>query len=204
MKDRNSTKKLIQIALLSCVGTLLMIWQVSFPSAPFLKIEISDVPVLIGTFSMGPAAGAAILLIKNLLFAVIKFCPDELIGLPMNFISTLVLLLVASWFYNRRKCWQSALLGLSLGMIASTAVMIPVNMFITPIYLRVFAPHFPIPRGRDLLTFILATVVPFNAVKGILNVTLTFLVYKRVSALLRPGEEMEMPVGVRAGTARSR
>ena len=64
---------MVQVAMLGAAAVVLMFFDIPLPFAPsFYKIDLSEVPVLIGAFAMGPLAGAAIELIKILLNLVMK------------------------------------------------------------------------------------------------------------------------------------
>ena len=71
-KTRNKIRTMAQIGMLSAIATVLMLFEIPLPFAPsFYEIDFSEVPILIGSFAMGPLAGAAIELIKILLnFAI--------------------------------------------------------------------------------------------------------------------------------------
>ena len=66
-------RTLALVGMLSAVAVVLMTFDIPLPFAPtFYKIDFSEVPVLIGCFTMGPLAGVGIELIKNLLHIVIS------------------------------------------------------------------------------------------------------------------------------------
>ena len=63
-KKRISTKVIAQIGVLGAIAMVLMLFDIPLPFAPtFYKIDFSEVPVLIGAFTMGPVAGALIELV---------------------------------------------------------------------------------------------------------------------------------------------
>ena len=67
------TRTMIQIAMLSAVAAVLMLFDFALPFAPgFYKLDFSEVPVLIGSFAMGPFAGACIEFTKILLNLVMN------------------------------------------------------------------------------------------------------------------------------------
>jgi riboflavin transporter len=190
MRDNSLIKKLLQISLLSSIGSLLMLWQLPYPGAPgILQFDISKVPVLVGGFALGPWAGLSVLVLKNIIFLVIKFSPKEMIGIPMNTMYGAVLVLTASFIYQRRKTLNNAVLSIFSGIVTSTLVMIPANYFALPLFMRIFTPAAPIPAPEKIVEMIIFAVIPFNALSGTINGIITFLVYKRVGKFLRePGE----------------
>ena len=71
-QSRISVRTLVNIAMLAAISIILMLFEIPLPFAPsFYEIDFSEVPVLIGAFAMGPAAGAAIELVKILLNFVV-------------------------------------------------------------------------------------------------------------------------------------
>ena len=60
--------KLTMIAMLSAIAFVLMFLEFSVPiMPPFIKMDLSDLPALLGAFAMGPVSGVMICLIKNLM-----------------------------------------------------------------------------------------------------------------------------------------
>ena len=187
---RNNLKQLMQITLLSTVGALLMLLQLPYPGAGWLKFDLSDIPALIGGCALGPWVGLAIVAFKNFLFVLLKFSPHELLGIPMGIVSSGTLVLVTSFLYKKTKTQRNALFSVVIGIIASVLIMIPANYYILPLFMKWFMPNIPIPTSKQILFMILYFVIPFNAIKGILNGSLTFLIYKRVASFLRPGGDI--------------
>ena len=67
------TRMMVQIAMLTAVAEVLMLFDFPLPFAPsFYKIDLSEVPILIGCFAMGPAAGIIIEAMKILLNFIIS------------------------------------------------------------------------------------------------------------------------------------
>ena len=54
--------------ILSAIATVLMMLSFSVPFMPsFIKLDFSELPALIASFSMGPMSGVMVCLIKNLI-----------------------------------------------------------------------------------------------------------------------------------------
>ena len=187
---RNNLKQLMQITFLSTVGALLMLWQLPYPGAAWLKFDMSDIPALIGGCALGPWVGFAVVLFKSLIFTLLKFNPQELVGIPMGIISSGTMVLVTSFLYQRSKTLQNALYSVVVGIISLVLVMIPANFYVLPFFMKWFFPNVPIPAPAEIVSMILYFIIPFNAIKGILNGALTFLIYKRVALFLRPGGDV--------------
>ncbi|MCE1247539.1 MAG: ECF transporter S component [Firmicutes bacterium] len=193
MKEDNNLKKLIQIALLASVGAVLMLFQLPYPGAGWYKLDLSDIPALIGGCALGPWAGLAVVLLKNILFALFRFSPEELVGIPMNLIANGIMVVIAALIYQKTKTRINAALGISTGVIVSALSMIPANYFILPLFMKIFMPNVPVPGGETLLYMILFFTLPFNAVKGLITGILTFVIYKRIAIILRAEGEFELP-----------
>lgn len=185
---------LIKVSILAALSALLM--HLSFPIFPahaYLRYDPSEVPALIATFALGPVPGMAVVLLKNALYMLLHFAPSEFIGIPINTLAGWALVGVAGHVYRLRKNKSIALVSLSLGVVAMTLVMIPVNLVLLPIFQRFFMPSVPTMPSEQMLALILAVITPFNLIKGSLTAFLTFLVYKRVSPLLKSESKGKNP-----------
>lgn len=187
--------KLVKISLLSVMAFLLMYFiEIPIPIFPgFLKLDISDLPALIGGFALGPVAGIAIELIKNLLHGILK-SNTMWIGEIANFSIGAVLVGVSACIYNIRKTRMTALIGMIAGVIAMSVVAATLNFYILiPAYSKAFnAPieAFVSMASKfnsniiDLKTLIIWSIIPFNLFKGAIVSTVTMLLYKSVSPIL--------------------
>ena len=91
----------IKIALLSAIAMILM--YIDFPVIPlfpWLKIDLSEVPVLMGGFAFGPMAAIFIELIKNILIIIVKGTNTGFVGEIANFIVGISLVVPASIIYK--------------------------------------------------------------------------------------------------------
>lgn len=186
--------RLVKISLLGVIGFLLMFIEIGVPIFPsFLKIDISDLPALIGGFALGPVAGVAIELLKNILHGIFKGS-TAFVGEFANFVVGATLVYVSAYIYSKNKSKKTALIGLLAGTVAMTIVASFFNYFILlPLYEKVL--NFPISaivamghkinsNITDLSTFILWSIAPFNLIKGFILSALTLSLYKSVSPIL--------------------
>ncbi len=183
-KDVFSVRGLVKIGLLSAASFVLML--VHFPLAvvlpfvaPWLKLDISDLPALIGAFAMGPLAAVFIEFIKNLL-NLLMASDTSGIGELSNFIVGCSFVIPASVIYFRHKTKQSAIIGMVIGIIAMTVMACLSNYYIIlPIYM---SPE--VLENFDIRNYILLSVIPFNLIKSILQSVIAILLYKKISPLL--------------------
>ncbi|NMM61522.1 ECF transporter S component [Clostridium sp. P21] len=186
--------KLVKVSLLGVIAFILMFVEVATPLFPsFLKIDISDLPALVGAFALGPMAGIAIEFLKNLLHGLCG-SSTAFIGELANFAVGSVVVVVASCIYGQSKTRKTAVVGLVIGTIAMSLVASVLNYFILlPLYEKVL--HFPIsaivamgnkinPNIKDLNSFVVLAILPFNLIKGVILSGLTFAIYKSVSPIL--------------------
>ena len=114
MKNRR-IRNMVQIGMLAAVATVLMLFEFPLWFAPsFYQLDFSEVAVLIGAFSMGPAAGVVIEALKILLNFLINGTITAGVGELANFIIGCGLIVPAALIYKRHKTKKNAMLGLSL------------------------------------------------------------------------------------------
>lgn len=177
---------MLKVSLLAALATVLMHLSLPLiPAFPFLKYDPSEVPALIASFALGPFAGIAVVLLKDLLYLALHLQASELLGIPMNALAGCSLVGTAGWVYQVRKTRRVAQLSLALGVVTMALVMIPANLVLWPVFQRFFLPNTPVAPPDQLLTLILTAVTPFNLLKGTLTSLLTFFLYKRVSPALK-------------------
>lgn len=191
-----TTKNMVLIAMFGALSGLLMYIQVPVFFAPsFYKLDFCDVPVLIGSFALGPAAGVMIGAVKILISLVLRGSQTAGIGECSNWIQACSLAVPAAIIYQRYKTKNSAVLGMVAGVVLMVIVACFTNsMILLPAYAKAF--HMPIdsliamgtavnPHINGLTAFILLAVAPFNLLKGGLVSLITTLIYKRVSIIIK-------------------
>lgn len=173
---QKKTVKLAKMAMLVAISLLLVnIHFPIFPPIAFMEYDPADIPILIGTFAFGPAAGILITVVTALLQGFTVSAASGLYGILMHIIATGTYVLVAGFIYKFHKGKKSAVIALIAGTLAMTTIMVPANLTITPYFMGV-----PVDAVTALLPFIIA----FNLIKAGVNGLITFLVYKRVSKFL--------------------
>lgn len=191
-----STSTLVKVAILSAICYVLMFLQFPIPALfpDFLKIDISDVPAILGGMALGPVAGITIELIKNILQALTNTQTGG-VGELANFLIGGSFVLVTSVIYRRKKDLKGSIIALILGTIFMTAVGALANYYILIPFYTNFMPMEAIigmgsalnPKIVDLPTYILWMVTPFNIIKGILMSIIIVLIYKKVEPILKKG-----------------
>ena len=191
-KDR--VRVITVTGVLSAVAFLLQLIEIPLPMLmpTFIKFDFSDLPALIGSFALGPVCGIVIELIKNVLHALLatgSFGVGEL----SNFVLGAVFVGVAGCIYRRSRSKKGALIASLAGAIVMAVISFPSNLFIVyPVYYQ-FMPEETIlaayqtilPGMKSVAESLLVFNVPFTFVKGILDVAITFAVYKKISPILK-------------------
>lgn len=196
-KTKNKTEYLVKVAMLGALATVLMLIEFPLPfiAPPFYKLDFSEIPVLIGTFAMGPLAGVLIELIKVLLNLVINGTITAGVGELANFVVGCAFILPAGFIYKYKKTKIGALLGLIAGCVVMGLTSLPVNAFImVPAYIKLagFEKEMIIGMGNAIFPFVdsipklaLCCAVPFNFIKGVIISVITFILYKPINPLLK-------------------
>lgn len=179
------------VAVLSAIAYVLMFMEFSVPIMPgFIKMDLSDLPALIGTFAVGPAGGVFIALIKNVLHLTVTSSAG--VGELSNFILNVVFILPAGILYKYKKTKTSACGGAVLGAVLMAVVSVASNYFIVyPVYYNfmpeetILAAYQAIFPGVDsILQSLILFNMPFTFVKAMISVVITFLIYKRLVPVL--------------------
>lgn len=191
MRNTN-IRKIVVTAMLAALASILMYIEFSVPFVPaFIKLDISEMPALIAAFAVGPIWGGVVCLIKNIinLLNAAEFGIGEL----CNFLLGLVFVLPAGFIYKYNKTRKGALIGSLVGAVSMAVLSLPINYFITyPMYARfmpidqIIAMYEAIFPGVDgLFSCLLIFNVPFTFMKGVICSVITFIVYKRISYIIK-------------------
>lgn len=173
-------KKLVVISMLSSIAFVLMLLNFPFPGPPdYLKIDFSDVPAIIAILVYGPAAGIAVEAIKNILQYIIQ---GSMAGVPVgqatNFIAGTLFILPTAFMFKKLNSAKGLAVSLLAGTAAMTVLMSILNyILILPAY--TWFLHSPALSNSQLKTAVVAGILPFNIVKGvIITIVFTFIFTK--------------------------
>lgn len=171
-----SVNKMIKISLLVAMAVVLMYFDFPvIPLFPWLKIDLSEVPALMGGFAYGPLTGGVIIILKVLLRFLIKGTETGFIGEIANIIVGVSLVIPAAWIYNRNKSKKSAIIGMIVGGIIMQVLGILANIYLLlPAYGMQMEP-------AQLSQYVIIGLLPFNGVKALIVGVITYLLYKKVS-----------------------
>lgn len=192
--SRSTARWVAKTGVLAAVAIVLMYIEFMLPLMPsFLKIDFSEVAVLLAAFTLGPSTAILIELIKNI--AHLPTSQTLYVGELANFVIGSLFVGTAGLIYKFNKTRKGAILALAAGVLAMTLGASAINyFFMLPFYIKVM--QFPLDAiigmtqavGNTLVTsletLILYVFVPFNLFKGIVVSLIVGLLYKRLSPIL--------------------
>ncbi|WP_027107505.1 ECF transporter S component [Lacticigenium naphthae] len=177
--QNSKTKKLVGIAVLASMAFVLA--QLSFPILPaasFLKVDFSDVPVILGMFLYGPVSGIVIAFIRSLLHYVQT--GGEL-GIPIGdttaFIASIVYTLPIYYIVKNHYS------GIKSKIAATVSATLSLTIVLSFLNWAVIAPAYMAVMGFDvgsMRNYLLLAVVPFNLLKGPMVAFAFFAVYSKL------------------------
>ena len=164
------TKKLVFNSLLSSFSLLLAIMCHYFPM-PFLdvtKLDLSDIPAFVSTLLFGSVDGASILLVVSFIKSFF-FSSTGIYGFIMRIVNIIAILLLGIKKLNTKK--------VSFYFISAIFLPILVKIFLNYVFLtRVYL----MPENAVKAT-ILSAILPFNLIKQVVNLVLSFIFAKKMS-----------------------
>lgn len=171
--SKMSTAQMVSIALFTAIAAALSYLEIPLiPAAPYLKYDPSGIVSLIVAMVYGPLAGV--------LVAILSWVPHMLtnpIGAVLNICAAVSLIVPASLIYRGDKTMRKAIIGMSVGILASLTVSIGLNFIATPLYFG--------GSIYDVVKLVIPILIPFNLIKLFLNCGVTLLVYKQVSKMVQ-------------------
>lgn len=178
MKKNVKLQSFITIGMLSSISFLLMLFNFPIPPFPaFLEVDFSDMPALLAAITMGPVAGILVEFFKNVLDWIFSGTPTGVpVGHIANFATGILFILPVSFVFNRVKTVKGLIGGLAAGTIIMAVGMSVLNYAVfLPMY-TYFLGMEPVV-GDSLYKMIVAGILPFNMVKGILITILMALLF---------------------------
>ncbi|EHI70036.1 ECF transporter S component [Streptococcus ictaluri] len=181
----SKTHNMVMVAILSAISFILMFFSFAIiPGADFLKIEFSVIPALIGLVLMDLKSAYAIILIRSLLKLFLNnHGVNDFIGLPMNIIALGLFVTAFAIFWKRKPTIKHYFTASIMGTLMLTIGMLVLNyIFAIPLYAK-FA-NFDIGLYIGILKYLLAMVLPFNLVQGLIFAIAFYFVYIASKSIL--------------------
>lgn len=185
-------KYMAVLAMCGALAGVLMLIEVPlvFLAPSFYKLDLSELPVLICGFYLGPVAGVLAELVKIAVKLLLKGTSTVYVGELANFVVGCLLVVPATIVYHAKKTRGFAAFGLGFGTLCMAALGAVFNaVYLLPAFSELFHmdPDALIALGtavhsgvKDPASFVFLCVAPLNLLKGSLLTALTLLLYKRV------------------------
>lgn len=177
MKTQNILRLCI-MAMLTAISVVLMSFvQIPLiPGVPFLVYDMADAPILLGAMLLGPWSGLLILAITSFIQCLMPN-GNGLVGFLMHFVASGALVLIVSWFYRKWNTWGHTIAGMVLGTLAMTAIMIPMNLWLTTAFLGA--------KVGQVVAMLIPAIIPFNLLKAAFNCILTAVLFRSLQPFFR-------------------
>ena len=172
-KSKIDTKKIVGIAVFAALAYgITFVFRIP---VGFLTFDAKDALIAVASFMYGPIAAVLMSLIASLLELTIS--DTALIGALMNFVSSAAFSGTAALIYKYKRTFNGAIIGIFSAVAVTTAVMMVMNVLITPIYMGV---------DRSIVISMLPTLLlPFNFAKSLMNGAIAMLIYKPIAVAMR-------------------
>lgn len=185
---KGKTHRIVGISLFGALGFVLMFFAFPIlPAFPYLKIDFSDLSILVSYILYGPAGGSLSALVRSILH-YIQTGGD--MGYPIGDFASLLATLsycLPIYFIGRKsKSKKTLVIALVAGTITLTVIMTLANwLIITPLYLNIL--NFSVGNLRD---YIVAGVAPFNIIKGVIMGAAVMVVMPKLRPWLEKNHRM--------------
>lgn len=195
MQKSINAKSITVTAIMGAIGFILMVLEFPLPFIipGFIKFDFSELPAIITAFALGPIQGIAVCFIKNLLHLLITTSAG--VGELSNFILGAIFVGTAGIIYKYKKTRLGALVGSLAGALLMALISVATNYFIVyPAYTQIYGMPMPViigmyqallPASDSLLKCLFIFNLPFNFAKGIIDTVICFLIYKKLSPILK-------------------
>jgi riboflavin transporter FmnP len=186
------TRLLAGAGMLTAAAVVLQYLEFPIPlMPPFIKLDFSDLPALLGAFAYGPLTGVIIEFLKNLIHCAVS--QSATVGELSNFILGAVFVFTAGLIYKKNKNKTAALIGGLLGAVAMGIISVPSNHFVVYPFYYNFMPEENVlaayqkilPSMKSVFQSLLVFNLPFTVVKGLISVAVCMLIYKPLSPILK-------------------
>lgn len=195
-----SSARIAVIAMFSALAAILYIFNFALPFAfpSFLEFKFSDIPVLIGSFALGPVSSVIIVVSEILIKLVVKGSTTMFVGEISDLLTSCAFAVTAGIIYKKHRTFKGALVGMAVGTAVEVVVAVLINwLFLVPFYVQFlfkgnWAPLinamnklFPNCTRENFYNYYLwVSVLPFNLLRCLVAVLVTLPVYKRISMLI--------------------
>ena len=193
---RMKVKKIAFIGLMGAVSAVLMLFRFPIPfMPPFSSFDLSGLMEMLGGFMFGPMAAACIIVVKILLQLVMQGSFSLGTGELQNLILSCSYVLPALIIYHRNKTKKMAITGMAVSTLFVSVMAVFTNLYlIIPFYVKLFGMSMDDiitmcrtvnPAMKNVTSMAVFGLLPFNLIKYGVTSLVTFIVYKRLSRVIK-------------------
>lgn len=195
MEKRNKKEHLKVLTGVGIMAALAIVvsFATSFIKIGYLSLDAGDIIIVLTSFIYGPIAGIAISLVSSLVSML--YSGTAFWGMLMDFFSSAIFSFTASFIYTRKKSFNMAVIGIYTAVLVTAALMMPLNILITPLYTPV--------TTEFVLMQIPVLLLPFNFLKCLFNGGAVLLIYKPLVRALRTAKLVSIPASNKNQEGRS-
>lgn len=193
-----NVRRITIIGMLGAAAALLMLFEFPVPFVPpFIKMDFSELPIILGSFMLGAGAGIWIAVLKILIHTLLHGTTTMWVGETANLIGSVAYILPAVLMYRRHCSKCGAAESLLFATVVVSAVVTLCNyFFIFPAFMSLFGLKASTivamgsagnPHVGSMVTLMLYSVFPFNLFKYGTVSAIAFFTYKRLKRVLLRG-----------------
>lgn len=179
------------VGVFAAISTILMFFEMPLPfMPPFLKVDLSGVPILIMGFMYGPLPAIYVTVIKDIvhMFSSQTGCVGELADIIV--LSSFAV--VSSLIFRRNRSTKGVVLSVLagaatitvVGSLANKFMLIPFYSKIMPLQAIIDACSAVNPMINSLNAYVIFGAAPFNLIKGLILSVMTLLLYRKMSSFI--------------------
>lgn len=176
-------------AVLGAIAAVLMSFEISIPFMPaFIKMDLSEIPVILAGLMMGFPYGMSAAVLKVLLKFLFAGTTTMFVGEIVNILISFLYLLPMCLVLRRQKTDRNIVIALGGAALFCSTTAVFANYLITfPMYSRLFGmsaediltvfKQFN-PLVKNTLGMLVFSLIPFNLIKYGTDSVLSYLVYR--------------------------
>ncbi|MBO5069840.1 MAG: ECF transporter S component, partial [Roseburia sp.] len=143
MKSRLlTTRNVVFMGMFGALAAVLMLFEFPLPfiAPSFYGLDLAEVPILVGSFALGPLAGMVMEFVKILIKLVLKPTSTGFVGEFANIVVGCALVLPAGLVYRFKKTKKGAVAGMIAGTITMSVVGVVINALVMLPFYSNFMP----------------------------------------------------------------
>lgn len=194
----NSTRFIARVAIFGAFAAILYvvpIFTINLPFIPsFLSLHFDEIPAFIAGFAYGPLSGLSVILIKTL----IKLPMTSTVGVGelTDLLLSGAYVSIAAFIYKKKRNLKGVAIGFGLATLFQLGFAMLLNVYLMiPFYMNLYGidkagllrvMQLANPAIKDIgWSYAFFAVLPFNLIKDVIVIIVTFFVYRSIHKLLR-------------------